>query len=204
MRSLLTSVLLTLTGILSYSSLYSQNKDLVYIQHINNDATIDSIYNTVGTPLLIIGNSVYSVDSDCITGSFGGFARGSGEGSKTLFKGRESAEGNKTLSKPRESADGSKALVRVRESSDGSKALSKPRESADGSKALSKPRESANGSKALSTPRKSGEGSSSFYCEVNSSGKLVVYLPAFRKNENIRIYYENTFVNKKYYKIKPL
>lgn len=204
MRSFLKSVLLILTGILSYSPLYSQNKDLIYIQHISSDAPIDSIYNTVGTPLFVIGNSVYAVDSDCITGSFGGFARGSGEGSKTLSKGRESADGSKALSKPRQSGEGSKTLVRARESADGNKALSKPRESADGSKTLSRPRESADGSKGLSTPRKSGEGSSSFYCEINSSGKLIVYLPAFRKNENIRIYYENAFINKKYYKIKPL
>jgi len=204
MRSLLTSVLLILVSILTYSSVYSQNKDLIYIQRINGDGTIDSIYNAVGSPLLIIGNSVYAVDSDCITGSFGGFARGSGEGSKSLSKVRESADGSKTLSKPRQSADGSKALVRARESADGSKTLSKSRESADGSKTLSRPRESADGSKALSTPRRSGEGSSSFYCEVNSSGKLIIYLPAFRKNENIRIYSDNTFINKKYYKIKPL
>jgi len=213
MRLFFNLIAFILINTLVYTSVYSQNKGLVYIQHINNNEEISKIYNNINAPLMIIDNSVYAIDSTCISESFGGFARKSAQGNKIMAKARESAEGSKAINQresaegskainQRESAEGNKVVNNPRESVEGNKIIVTPRESAEGSKLVNKPRESAEGNVALTKPRESSEGAISFYCDISSSGILLLYLPAFRKGESIKIYYKNTFIDSKYYKIK--
>lgn len=170
-----------------------QTKALVYIGHINNPEEVKSIPNPSNGPLLVLGGSVYSLDSNCFTDSFAGVKKIKNTALDNSKNGRriKGDRGMRQLGSENEESNDK----RQRHSGGGmneSKSTAQIRNSGGG------------GANANDSPnsRHSGGGMTiSFHCEQRGNG-VILYLRPLVNNEVVKVYYMDSFIDAKYYQIK--
>ena len=184
MKQVIFFPLFTIFSLLICNLSIGQTKYIIYIKTINSEKEIKAIYDSLRVPLLVINNSIYKINSDCIGASFGG------------IKPRQTGGGTETdYSKPRQTGGGTEMDN------------SKPRQTGGGTETdNSKPRQTGGGTETdNSKPRQTGGGAEGeFYCEVTSNSELILYLKKIDKHDVVKVFFNDNFIDRRYFKIKKI
>jgi len=181
-----------------------QTKPLVFLRYIDNDEEISLLSDSVNLPLLIVGRAVYIIDADCISNS-------RSAGGDVSTRKERNAGGNVAVRNERnfggdvavrnERNTGGNVTTRNERNSGGDVSMRNERNS--GGDVAVRNERNTGGDVATQNERSAGgDVGNGCGCEINTSGKFILQVPAIHKKEIMRVYYEHSFIDKKLYKIK--
>jgi hypothetical protein len=202
MTTKLTTVLIACIAFSTFA--IGQTKPLRFVRYVNNDAEVSRIYDSLNLPLLVIGKGVYIIDADCISSKENKSgktpnARNDG-GDVTARKSRN--EGGDVAARNARNEGGDVTARNAR--NEGGDVTAKKERNEGGDVTSRNTRNEGGDVTARKARNDGGDIGGGCGCEINNSGKFIIDVPSVHKKEEMRVYFQRSFIDKNLYKIKTV